>query len=87
MEIQRIKNNSIELSNLVVTTSGKLEILNSGGSSASEGGMGSGSKSETEKGQVDKHENQKQTDTESKNTFDPVKKDIDKAEQANKEGE
>jgi hypothetical protein len=85
MEIQLIKNTTNELSNLFITTAGKLVILNSGGTGASEGGMGSGSKSENEKGQVGKPDNQKQTDTETENTFDPVKKDIDKAEQENKE--
>ena len=70
----------MQMSNMCITGTGRLIILN-GGSSAAEGGMGSGSKSETEQGDVKPQtgkSNDKSADTESENTFDPVKKDIDK---------
>lgn len=76
----------IEMSNMVVTGIGRLVILN-GGSSAAEGGMGSGSKTETEKGEVKPQtgkSSDKPTDTETENTFDPVKEDIEKKESENK---
>jgi hypothetical protein len=85
-----ISENYIELSRYEVSAAGRINIMSSGGTSASEGGMGSGSKSSEEKGTVsgpDQKNNTKgntKSDNSSENSFDPIKEDIEKAEQKNK---
>lgn len=70
---------------LEVTGTGKLVIRNTGGSSASEGGMGSGSDDDTEKGSLskpgDKSGHATSNDDED-TTFDPIKKSVKEAEKA-----
>ena len=85
-----ISKNFIELSRYEVSAAGRINIMNTGGSSASEGGMGSSSKSSEEKGTVsgpDQKNNTKgntKSDNSSENSFNPIKEDIEKAEQKNK---
>lgn len=72
-------------SNILVTANGELVIV-SGGESASQGGMGSGSKSGKEKGEIQTDNNnqtdqKKDADIETENTFDPLKEEIEKKEQ------
>jgi len=61
---------------------GKLQITNTGGTSAAEGGMGSGSESEKEKGELqDPSSGEKggKPNTDSNTGFDPIKENIDEA--------
>lgn len=72
--------------NLEVTSTGKLVITNTGGSSASEGGMGSGSADDTEKGSLGAPGEKSGSATandDSDDTFDPLKKSIKEADKAN----
>ena len=64
-------------SNLEVSGTGALIATNTGGSSASEGGVGSDSGTETEKGELNKNEDSSTTE---KDTFDPIKRNVEKAE-------
>jgi hypothetical protein len=68
-----------------VTGTGKLVITNTGGSSASEGGMGSGSEDDREKGSLTKpgeKSGSASADDEDDTTFDPIKKGAKEAEKA-----
>ena len=64
-----------------VSEDGHLTVLNTGGTGASEGGMGSGNESGKEKGTVSKPgDSATKSDDKEDNGFDPVKKDIEKAQ-------
>ena len=71
---------------LSINGAGELVITNTGGSSASEGGMGSGSDDDREKGSLSKpgeksgsaSSNEEDEDL----TFDPIKKNVREAEKA-----
>lgn len=70
---------------LEVTGTGEIKIINTGGSSASEGGMGSDSDDSVSKGDVTKpgggKTSIKDTDAEDDDTsFDPIKKNVREAE-------
>ena len=60
---------------LEVSGTGNLRIVNTGGSSASEGGMGSGNDEEKEKGEIDTESSKKEKD-EADTTFDPIKRNV-----------
>jgi hypothetical protein len=65
-----------------VDGTGKLQIINSGGTSASEGGMGSGSKDEKEKGDLRQPltgEKGGTPNSDMEEHWDPVKENIDEA--------
>lgn len=69
---------------LNVDATGKLIIVNTGGSDAAAGGMGSGSKDKTEKGDLAnvKGNNTRDKDrSNNANSHDPVGKEIKKAEE------
>jgi len=71
-----------ETGSFEIDGTGKLQITNSGGTSASEGGMGSGSKSEIEKGELKQPltgEKGGQPNSDMENGWDPVKENIDEA--------
>lgn len=75
---------------LSINGTGRLVITNTGGSSASEGGMGSGSDDDTEKGSLskpgEKSGSASKNDEDEDLTFDPIKKNVKEAEKArNKE--
>jgi len=75
----------IQKGTLEVTGTGKLVITNTGGSSASEGGMGSGSDDDTEKGSLGKpgeKSGQASSNEDDDTTFDPLKKSAKEAEKA-----
>jgi hypothetical protein len=79
------KDCSKEISNLEVTGTGRIVITNTGGSSASEGGMGSGSDDDTEKGSLSKPGEKSGAATsndDTDTTFDPIKKNVKEAEKA-----
>lgn len=68
-----------------INGTGKLEITNTGGSSTSEGGMGSGSDDDREKGslsQPGEKSGAASTDEDDDTTFDPIKKSVKEAEKA-----
>jgi hypothetical protein len=75
------------LSSFEVNGTGNLVITNTGGSSASEGGMGSGSDDDTEKGSLskpgEKSGQASRNDDEEDLTLDPLKKNIKEAERKN----
>ncbi len=65
-----------------VTGEGKLVITNTGGASASEGGMGTGSDDDREKGSLSKpgeKSGQASSDEDDDTTFDPLKKKCKKS--------
>lgn len=71
-----------ETGSFEIDGSGKLHITSSGGTSASEGGMGSGSKSEKEKGDLQQPltgEKGGTPNSDMENKWDPVKENIDEA--------
>jgi hypothetical protein len=71
-----------EFGSLEIDGTGKLQVTNSGGTSAAEGGMGSGSESEKEKGDLKgplHDEKGGKPNTDSNTGFDPVKENIDEA--------
>jgi hypothetical protein len=72
------------LGTLEVTGTGMLRITNTGGSSASEGGMGSGSDDDREKGSLskpgEKSGSGSSSPDDSDTSFDPIKKNIKEAE-------
>ena len=73
------------LSLYYISENGRLIVLNTGGTGASEGGMGSGNQSGEEKGTVSKPEgSDTKTDEKEDNGFDPLKKDIEKAQEEDK---
>ncbi len=76
-------NNETETGTLEVTGTGDIRTRNTGGSSASEGGLGSSSDDDREKGDLSqpgsKSGNAK-ADDDDPNTFDPVKKSVKEAE-------
>lgn len=68
-----------------INGAGTLVITNTGGSSASEGGMGSGSEDDREKGSLSKPGEKGgsvSTDDDDDTTFDPIKKSVKEAEKA-----
>lgn len=71
---------------LSIDGTGQLVITNTGGSSASEGGMGSGSDDDTEKGSLskpgEKSGSASGNDEDEDLTFDPIKKNVKEAEKA-----
>jgi hypothetical protein len=76
-----------ELGTLSVSGTGKLEIFNTGGSSAGEGGMGSGSDDDREKGELGKAGEKGGNAVPGEETdegWDPIKKSIKEAEREHK---
>ena len=74
-----------EFNRFEVDGTGQLVITNTGGSSASEGGMGSGSDDDREKGSLSKPGEKSgsgTSDSEDDTTFDPLKKNAKEAEKA-----
>ena len=74
-----------EMGTLEVTGTGEIKIVNTGGSSASEGGMGSDSDDDKAKGDVSLPGGEKTSlvagDEEDEDTsFDPIKKNVREAE-------
>lgn len=69
-----------ELSTLEVSGTGLLRITNTGGSSASEGGMGTGGGKDVEKGELTKPGEDKPAPTgnDQGDTFDPIKENVEK---------
>jgi hypothetical protein len=76
----------VQKGTLEVNGEGKINIRNTGGSSASEGGMGSGNDDDREKGDLSKPGEKSGTpttkDDEGDTTFDPIKKNIKEAEKS-----
>ena len=71
-----------ESGHLEIDGTGKLQITNTGGTSAAEGGMGSNSDSEIEKGELQQPLSGKkgaQPNTDSDTGWDPVKENIEEA--------
>jgi hypothetical protein len=80
-----VEKHDFEISDFKVDGTGRIVITNTGGSSASEGGMGSGSDDDREKGSLSKPgeksgdgSSNEDTDT----TFDPIKKGAKEAEKS-----
>ncbi|MDB5193290.1 MAG: hypothetical protein JWQ96_2853 [Segetibacter sp.] len=72
---------TLEAGHIEVTGTGEIRIVNTGGSSAGEGGMGSGHKEDTSKGDLTKAgEKSGTTATEEDNGFDPIGKGIKEKE-------
>src|SRR4051794_17016587 len=74
---------AIQIGCLEVTGTGRLVVTNTGGSSASEGGMGSGSDDDTEKGSLSKpgeKSGSASSNDDEDLTLDPIKKNIKEAE-------
>lgn len=73
-----------ETGTLEVNGIGQLIVINTGGSSASEGGMGSGSADDREKGDIkkpgEKSGNVTANEDDADTTFDPIKKNVKKHE-------
>ncbi len=69
----------VELGSLEVSGTGRLQVFNTGGSSASEGGLGSDSKTETEKGEITQRD-EVDEEREKDHGFDPIKKHIEEKE-------
>ncbi len=79
-----VKNlNVVKSAAMHVSAEGILKILNTGGSSAAEGGMGTGADEDTEKGEIQK-ENQQEVRENNEDHFDPIKKNVERAEQERK---
>jgi hypothetical protein len=76
-----------ELSSFEVTGTGELKIVNTGGSSASEGGMGSDSEGDKAKGDLKKSDTGNTTSDQDDEdfTFDPIKKNVREAEKSKKD--
>jgi hypothetical protein len=75
----------VEKGDLTITGTGNMVITNTGGSSASEGGMGSGSDDDTEKGSLSKpgeKSGQASSNDDEDLTLDPIKKSVKEAEKA-----
>jgi len=71
-----------ETGQLEIDGTGKLQITNTGGTSAAEGGMGSGSKDEIEKGDLKQPlsgEKGGKPNTDLEKGWDPIKENIDEA--------
>lgn len=66
--------------NLEVDGTGRLVISNTGGTSASEGGMGTGGGKDAEKGELNKIGEDKPAPTgnDQQDTFDPIKDNVEK---------
>jgi hypothetical protein len=74
-------------SQFAIDGTGKLQITDTGGASAAEGGMGSSSDNEKEKGDLNQPlsgEKGGKANTDSDSGFDPVKENIDKATEKSK---
>lgn len=73
-EIETLESDLPSLSNLQINGEGTIEIINTGGSSAGEGGMGTGGGPEKGAG-IDEEGNEKTTKTkeEADETWDPLK--------------
>jgi hypothetical protein len=63
-----------------VNGTGELIVTNTGGSSAGDGGMGSGSTEDTEKGDLVKPGEKSGTTSNDDDSFDPIKKSVKEAE-------
>ncbi len=79
------ENFETENGTLEVTGAGEMRVTNTGGSGASEGGMGSDSDDDTAKGDITKPGGEKIAGTpgdedEEDITFDPIKKNVREAE-------
>ena len=78
-----------DISTLVVTGAGTIRIVNTGGASSSEGGMGSSSDDDTSKGDLSKPGEKsgagKTNDVESEEGFDPIGKNIKEKEKENRD--
>jgi hypothetical protein len=74
-------------STLEVDGTGKIRVINTGGSSASEGGMGNDNMDDKAKGELRKTgekagESMRGDETEEDTAFDPIKKSVREAERA-----
>lgn len=71
-------NVEIEIGTLEITGTGIIRVRNTGGSSASEGGMGTGTDDDKEKGELNKKgvEPGKSLDDSEDFTLDPIKKNV-----------
>jgi hypothetical protein len=79
----------IETGKYMVTGTGNIEIVNTGGASSSEGGMGSGSNDDTSKGDLSKPGERSGTskkDVDNEEGFDPIGKNIREKERENESG-
>ena len=77
--------NEAETGTLEVTGKGDISVRNTGGSSASEGGMGSGSDDDREKRDLSKpgkKSGSAKSDDDDSDTFNPIKKKVKEAEKA-----
>ncbi len=76
------KKSEFEISNFEVDGTGRIIITNTGGASASEGGMGTGSDDDREKGSLSKpgEKSGSATTDDEDTTFDPIKKNAREAE-------
>jgi hypothetical protein len=82
-------NTEIETSNYTINSRGNIEIVNTGGASSSEGGMGSGSDDDTSKGDLSKPGERSGTskkDVDNEEGFDPIGKNIREKERENESG-
>ena len=66
-----------------ITGAGRLQVLNTGGSSAGDGGMGSGSTDDREKGDLTSPGEKGGTSTKEEEGFDPIKKNVQEKEREN----
>lgn len=79
-----IKEPKFQLSDFEVDGQGRIVITNTGGASASEGGMGSGSDDDREKGSLSKPGEKSGTASSNDDTsLDPIKKGAKEAEKSN----
>lgn len=83
--VSGIEEYDVRRGTIEVTGTGRMVVTNTGGSSASEGGMGSGSGDDREKGSLSKpgeKSGSATTDDETDTTFDPIKKNVKEAEKS-----
>ncbi len=66
-----------------VSGTGRLQVYNTGGSSAGDGGMGSGSKDDTEKGDLSAPGEKVSAPATEEEGFDPIKKNVREKEREN----
>jgi hypothetical protein len=69
-----------ESGTLEVLGTGQLKVINTGGSSASEGGMGSSSDDDREKGELSNTEERSDAKGDGDGSFDPIKKNVKEKE-------
>jgi hypothetical protein len=78
---------SVQVGCYEVTGIGNLQIINTGGSSSSEGGMGSGSDDDQSKGDLSKSGDKSgSSKVNEEETFDPIGKNIREKERENESG-